>query len=543
MLSKALFIAVALVLFVLNSAYRESSAITAAMRLQRVYSPFYDVLVRLEPQQAPLSQAELHTPRFQRRIYDFSEVAQSLWVSGSIGVVELLGLQPESRFFTFNSQQLEGRRPESPGEVALPSNLAQALGFSLGDPLPLFILSGNSPGALQLTIVGIYEPSGVYNPLLGHLDELRTISGLPYPNVQLMNHLREGVQLEHLVEWLGDAYPGAVLQSALYSQQLALQMQHGALAQGGQLSFFLFLFLGISLYTIAVMTFLERRREYATLKAVGVTGSQLGKQIIGESSCAYLLGIAIGSASLGILRLQLSWIAELTTWSLLQLLTIAASISVLIISCSFLFPLLTVRVASVSQLLFSRVIPLRRYAQNSMGYKAYPEIVYREHRDNLRFLLLPRDEGDREVLYFKNLGEDVRQGEVVAQEQEYGGYGITEWEAPCDGTVVELLENGQMGIRPHDPLAPFHQYPSDLLVRGRALAERFGELQTETTSVATLVRPREHFYEASAFDIQVASKRLWALALTALLPVIVLVAIYLLTNVAVTDIYPVRHPL
>jgi len=132
------------------------------------------------------------------------------------------------------------------------------------------------------------------------------------------------------------------------------------------------------------------------------------------------------------------------------------------VTLAIALPVVTARVATINQLLFSRRIPLASRQIASME-KAQSGLVYRERVENIRIIKLLPPEEAQDVLMLKSVGDVVKQGEVVAFQETWFGLYILEWIAPCDGTVIAREQSGVIGISPEDKDAPFFPYPSHML--------------------------------------------------------------------------------
>ena len=492
LLTIAFVVALSACISVLFGSYSESEVVSTGTTMPRLELPYFDVMVQLKTGQRPLEQDEMPPTRYQRSIYGHAEAAHSTTSSSVMGLQEMLGLTDDSAFFAIDAKDLQGRHPQNMAELLVPQNLAVEYDVHVGDSLA-FVFPWEREGiATDMSIVGIYAEQGFYAPLICRLDDFVAIISMQTPNRYLINYDREAALqdkdelqgLRSLQEWLAVAYPQAVQLSSLTPERLQSTIQRQSFDDQGNMLTFVLLFMAIAVFTITLMTFLERRGEWATLKTIGIDKGQITMLMLAELLCATLLGWGIGCFASWILSAQLNWTSQFSPdFFLGQVLTVGWQ-SFAIVGICAAFPLATVRVASVAQLLYDRTIPLRRSRTNVLE-RATPDLVYRERLDNVRVLQLPID-GD--VLHFKKVGDEVKEGEIVAQRLSLSGYALQEWAAFCTGMVIEFNEGGLMVIRPDAEDAPFFAYPQQLVESGRKFHERFSELESRATEARPIAQ-------------------------------------------------------
>ena len=136
-----------------------------------------------------------------------------------------------------------------------------------------------------------------------------------------------------------------------------------------------------------------------------------------------------------------------------------ALFTLIVLVAGISFPTILAKVATVNQLLFARNIPI---VNTHIDHLAKPTgwILYREMQENLHFLRFDMVDGRLEGVLLKAVGDQVKQGEVIATQEMYFGLRYHEWKSPCDGVVAEYNANsGHMGILPEDPNTPHFPYP------------------------------------------------------------------------------------
>lgn len=489
--------------FIVYGVYLRDDDIFISAEVEPLPISCFDVMVRLLADQRPLQLEEMPAPKFQREPYGYSEAAEISLASGPWGIAEIIGIKPDSLFFSLDEATLQGRKVMNPNEIVLPRSLATKLDLQLGNELAVAFLHYVKPTEIRafnrqresytemiqsgriwraarvlhnttrtMQLVGIYSSEDMFTPIIGHFDELMEIDGREYGNAFLINYKRETSQLDHLVDWMHDAYPGALIYSESTPSALLRAMNLTNLVARQNLSWHLLLFMFIALYTISLMTFLERRGELASHKTIGWSDMQLNLMLLLEAYLPAIIGLLAAWFAVRLAASRLSFMKVVDEGVLSELfctIFLGVCLSTLVVA---LFPLLTTRVASVNQLFFARNIPLRRRRLNYMENGGSMEI-YRERIENLRLLQLPTSEDeDVDLLYFKQLGDTVKQGEVIAQLITFGGYNIKEWISPCDGTIVEFSVGGLVAIRPDNVNAVFHPYSNLALERGRQLYEK-----------------------------------------------------------------------
>lgn len=478
LLGIALLIALAFTLHVLYSGFLASSQNRRAQAMPELAMPF-DVMIVVEPGERILSAAELPelpytaNRRNQVRVLDVMEPAVKLTVDSPVGAFALLGLQPDSTIYRAETLNLEGRWLENTGEIVLPRDLAEREGLKLGDAISV---SAWNDHVLQstlhyaaFTIVGIYDSYDLQPALVRYQDALPLSVG-GEANCCLMTYLRNSraqvgmdVTLEVFLDWIRPAYPNATFIEARLPEQISRDLLSRIYQPGQGLLWMVIVFLFVGVLTIAMMTYLERRKEIAALKTLGIDRRQMLLSFCAEYSLAALVGLALGGLLLGFLSVGMEWMQGLPALTMLRMIVVAALSCLLALVMAVLYPSTIALVATVNQLLYARRIPFRTLRLDHMQNPA-GELVYREREENLRFLkTLPFEEAEGGLMLLKKVGDPVKRGEVVLLQERFFGYMMVEWSAFCDGTIAVVEPNGLVGIRPDDPDEGFYPYPPSLL--------------------------------------------------------------------------------
>ncbi|MCE5195787.1 MAG: hypothetical protein LLG09_01460 [Negativicutes bacterium] len=450
-------------LYVLYSGMLSVSAQAGIYRTETLTLP-YDLMVLLPAGEEVKEISALPAPKFKREILAYAEEAAAVSVYSNHGKQEILGLRENSRFFLDQNKELQGRWLQQSGEVVLPAALARSEQIQLGDSLSVFTVAEDGrQRSLSLTVVGIFTPNyQEAQPLVMQSDVLRLMAK-PLANRFIVNYDRDEAELQHLVEWMQTAYPDTPFLYANVPSALADSLLQQIFEPGQWLLVLIFLFLGIGVLTVALMTFLERRRELAVLKSIGVSNNQIVISLVIEQGSAGIAGILAGLIIVFQLSGYISWFSQVDMANLRSYIWQSALFTVFVLAAGIAFPTVLARVATVNQLLFARNIPIITTRINHLA-KPTGWILLREAKENLHFLKLDMVDGHLEGICLKNVGDMVKKGEVIATEEMYFGMRYHEWLSPCDGTVVEYnVNSGLLGIQPADAKTAHFPYPAYFL--------------------------------------------------------------------------------
>ncbi|MGE5653056.1 MAG: M14 family zinc carboxypeptidase, partial [Bacillota bacterium] len=269
-----------------------------------------------------------------------------------------------------------------------------------------------------------------------------------------LGRLGAGVQLEQAVEWVQTLFPGDSVLSALTPTQMARKLIGQRNRSGWGLLLLIEVFVGAAILTINMITFLERRRELAVLKTLGMSNSQislmLGTEILGATGA----GLVIGGQVIRLAGARASWMVEISASSLARLHLLGAMLSLVATGLAVAVPVVMARVAAVNELLFARTIPIARQTVNQVEH-TYSWVVERERSEGVRLLRLDLVDGDFDGILMKSPGDKVKRGEVIASLDTMFGFHRKQWASPCDGRIVEYeAVSGYMVIQPNERLAP-----------------------------------------------------------------------------------------
>ena len=468
--SVSVLITLAFVLHVLYASSLESTLQQGSQRGGELSLP-YDVMIVMEPGEHILREEEWPAPpqrgntRIDTLMYEHYESATQIAVNSSIGYFEVMGLREGSRYYQNEEILSTGRHVEKRGEIVLPRSLALASHAAVGDSITLYAWEHypwqTGLHYMELLVVGVYDAYDV-QPALVRVEDANVLSPTGEENRFLFTYKRGFTTLDAAVYWLRKAYPTQAFIYTTTPQALSYRLLDQVSRPGRNLLVLIALFAGIGAFTIANMTFLERRKEIAALKTVGTSNRQITALLGLEYLASDVLGLTLGAIALvGAVR-QLPWMHDLEAWGILRIMLSAMAMTLAAVTLAIALPVVTARVATINQLLFSRRIPLASRQIASME-KAQSGLVYRERVENIRIIKLLPPEEAQDVLMLKSVGDVVKQGEVVAFQETWFGLYILEWIAPCDGTVIAREQSGVIGISPEDKDAPFFPYPSHML--------------------------------------------------------------------------------
>src|SRR5665647_295314 len=450
-------------LYVLYSGMLSVSAQVGMYRTETLTLP-YDLMVLLPEGEQVKAITDLPMPKFKREILAYSEEAAAVSVYSNWGKLEILGLVENSEFFFNQNAELQGHWLQDNGEVVLPVVLAEEQQIHLNDTMSVYTVDVDGrQRRLELTVVGIFTPNyQEAQPLVMQKDALRLMANAK-TNRFIINYNRGDADLKILVEWMKSAYPATPFLYSAVPSALADTLLQQIFAPGQWMLVLIFLFLGIGVLTVALMTFLERRRELAVLKTIGVSNSQIVVSLAMEQGSAGIAGILAGLLIVFRLSAYISWFSQVDMGTLRSYIWQSALFTFFVLAAGIAFPTVLAKVATVNQLLFARNIPI---VTTRINHLAKPTGYYmmREANENLHFLKLNVVDGHLEGIRLKNVGDMVKKGEVIATEEMYFGMRYHEWLSPCDGVIAEYnVNSGLFGIEPTDPKTPHYPYPMNFL--------------------------------------------------------------------------------
>ncbi|MCE5196294.1 MAG: ABC transporter permease [Negativicutes bacterium] len=398
---------------------------------------------------------------------------------------EVWGINKESYFFHWdNTNGVEDNHLQS-AQIVLPAALAAQCGYRIGDTIQLAYFTDQVPfRSAEFRLVGIVNDAyDLQKPLILE-DDLWRLTGNSQANGQILACSEIQLHTSGLERNMQRVYPGSELIYPSMPSERATTVIADIQAPAGWVLRLIYLFLGLGIMTIALMTFLERRKELAILKSIGLRFSQIVSLYAVEYGLVFLAGISLGYGILRLLLPQFQWSAELSHSQLFALMGQNAAITLLIFLLAVLYPILLSKAASVNQLVFARQIPLVSTKINHL-LRPKAELLYRERQENVR--LLQADVVDQKLdgAFLRHPGEHVRQGEGVIIQASWFGFRYREWIAPCDGIFTEYDPfTGVLVFRPDDPEAARYAYPTEILATYDRRRLAFQSGQNENTDLS-----------------------------------------------------------
>jgi hypothetical protein len=460
------------------------------------FSPYFDLMVVLEhgDEMIPIQNYPWFLARHggNQRANTLLREAQVIrtTVNSVAGDLELISMNP---IFEIPEKLLQGRTPRSDDELLLPLSYANRASLNLGQEIVLGNLwDSRYTMRSTFTIVGIYDDSEQWHsPAKATRVAVSLFTGSAEPNCVLirvsierrLQSLVSDISILELTDYMSRVYPKGTFLSSYSIVELrnALHNQREASSTALVVLFRIFLF--VSLTTVALLDFQKRRREFASLKCVGMSIQQVISFYLQEHLIAFFAAFGVGVIILSGFKGVLPWLSYLDLSSAIFYICQAALYTFMIQLLALLLPLFTVCIANVTQLIFARNIPLHK---NGLDHLQTPtgSDVLREIEENLRLLKLPFGVDAVGLMFFKSLGDGVKRGETIAAQESVFGFVINEWLAFCDGTIVELSESGTVAIRPTDDDESFYPYAEHLrnsgiktrqaVLRGASMQKKLG---------------------------------------------------------------------
>ena len=419
-----------------------------SMRLAPLETPFFSFMVTLEDGDTLLADADYFTlmndyvSNFRQFDYRAKmDTAHAVDVHSSYGFLTLLGLQPGSFFY---AETLSGSLPTQNQHMMLPTEISKAHNIDVGDNITVQTLVRDRYLTYTYTVSGIYDGEGPTAFPIVTTDSALTLSATSWPNRMLLD-VDPSVQLfDAMGSYLSNRYLGHAILSSLSPAQLSTGFFSSDSLYG--LLGLIMVFLSIGILTVGLMTFLERRSEYASLKSIGLTNKQIIVLFANEYLLSALCGLLVGSVALIVLIGGLQLFSALSSMQMLRIWGENLMLSALVCFIALLFPARTAQIATVNQLLFARKIPLWNSKTDRYDLPAGDANAALVQGGGYHLLRVPQTDGTLDCLLFKQEGDSVRQGETIAVMESLAGFRFQEWCSPCDGTVAKIDVNGIITI-------------------------------------------------------------------------------------------------
>ncbi|MGE5653512.1 MAG: ABC transporter permease [Bacillota bacterium] len=385
----------------------------------------------------------------------YHEETISLSALTSKGEMTTVGIDPGSAFYDPDKVRPTGKMPTQTGEIAIPRDLASSRKIGLGDTIKLSTVDARDGAErkAEFVVVGVFTaPFDRATPVILKSDAMKlqaqpganqwmvqiydekNAPGLTSQRVYVQSTFARNLGL--LTSWVRHNFPEAQIVTVASARDVAATMIEGSNSSGWSLIALVNMFMGVGVLTISLITFLERRRELAVLKTIGVSNQQIAATLTLEQAIPAVLGMVIGYLIALIFGSQAAY-AQLAGASWRGLVSRGIVQTSAVVFFAAFLPTLTARVATVNQLLFARVIPVVQRNVSELQQQ-YSWMVEREREEGVRFLRLEVNDGVLQCFLLKRVGEMVKTGEVVASKQSLFGLVNKEWRSPVNGQVIEF---------------------------------------------------------------------------------------------------------
>ena len=390
------------------------------------------------------------TLQFFRAMIQSVDGAIELSVSSPLGSLDLLGLSKERASYNISQHEIiEGRSFENYAEVLIPASLAKGYDLHLDHTIPISSISQGLRKELNLTIVGVYQDDFDFAPCLLSYDTLSFLNNDVRPNRYLIK-VDERANNTSTMELLNYIYPEERILYSSLPLSMATDLVNNVWQDSFQLMIMVYLFSGVALFTIVLIIFLERKRELATFKSVGISNNQILALTSLEFGSVEMIALALGLLAVLGFRYSLAIVQDVDISLFLTICTYACLGSVVVFLIAQAFPTLTTMVASVNHLFFSRTIPLivRRIDHTDDNADNRQRMM-----QGNKLLKVPMIEGEPDCLVLREVGGRVKKGEVLAVLEFLGGLYVTQWVAPTDGLITRFETGGYITIQPDTVIA------------------------------------------------------------------------------------------
>ena len=360
--------------------------------------------------------------------------AQRLELNSAYGQLDVLALEPTPDY--------QGPLPAK-GQVLVNESLAQSLPRSSGAEL---VLSNNeTEAAVTLKVQGTFK-GDLAGQVLVLWQDVRPLAKTQAYNAFLYG-LPQDLKLNTARNTLQHFYRSALIIDNQQPQILAKQTLKDSYRSFGNLVFFTFTLLTLGVLTALLLSFMDSKRELSVLKSLGLTPGELWGIFLINGILTAVLGLVLGiggaygaAALLSSKGITLAILPEHTV-SLLWRVAFAYALAISA-------PAALAKRATVNQLLYDQPIPIfsRQVTALRQRNLAFEERI----AQGWQVLQLPVIEGRLEGFIFKQVGDEIKEGEVVGFSPGWWGLAYTEYVADVDGTVSEWQDaSGMMVIEPH----------------------------------------------------------------------------------------------
>lgn len=372
-------------------------------------------------------------------------------VQSPLEEIEIWGLEQIEEYFKLGNWNLEGEIPTDSTDLWIPTGYKEQYHLNIGDEIQLTYFN-NYNVKISKTFVICGFGSGGYDletPIVT-ISAAQSIANQTMPNIQLLTipNLYDMNDFSRFIDRMESIYPESNLVFGQSPQELWKSLMGAVQSPSYWVIMLVFLFLSIAVLTISLMTFFERKRELAVLKAIGVSNGQVGFAVFSEYFLSGLTGYVSGIVIVFVVT-RIFWGEDTGIAIMLPQLFLRYGLYTLaFFILAVLYPILIVRIASVNQLLFSRSIPLV-VKQHTCILNPSADWKQEMQENNVYMHKLVVADGKLLSSLLKYPEETVKKGEVVAIMTSHAGFYYQEWLSPCDAEIVSFdVNNGKLVFKP-----------------------------------------------------------------------------------------------
>ena len=249
------------------------------------------------------------------------------------------------------------------GEILLPTGMLAETGLQSSQ---LTVIPPSAPaGRAFLTVVGAHA---AVDSVFGQAGLVRAPANGPLPNCLFFwttgqaatNSLAASLEVEYLQPTRPLVYraTGASVVHTGSADYLAAGILAQTYMPGFGIMTMVFIFSAIGLFTISSLSFLDRKRELAILKTVGLESRGVVELFSIEQGVVAAVGIGCGLVLGAYLVPRITAILPVATGISAATMLKAIVVGLLVQAAGVVMPALTARIATVNQLLYDMPIPL-----------------------------------------------------------------------------------------------------------------------------------------------------------------------------------------
>jgi len=432
----ALLLATAVAILALYGVYLERESGSMSSRIGSFDSTGYILATEADPMLNP----DMSTKPGMSNTYDFLVGWYEDTVPSNIGSLSVAYVD-----YAF------GSKPPRAGEVAIHRNVAQAFGLSNGDYISLYPQGRE----LRFTVGDIFTNTGfdsgidIGEGILVHTGEVQKNTHFLYKRTPGYLNMSDSAVVATIAgNWHSRA--DARVELASTANSLGKLLVRSSFAVLSQARFTLMAFLCLAFLTAKLLSFMDNRKMVAILKALGLKRLEVAFSLAKGAMIAPLLGTLLGALlSIAVLSLLKSMGHDLVVTPAIRLKAMVAVVPA--VSLGLLVPARMAQVGTVNELLFERPVALFREKVSTLR-QVQPGLEPLVSQ-GVHFVKIEKVDGVFDGFIFRQLGDTVQAGEVMALDCGWWGMKVKEYVAPVTGTVVYYEEEtGVIGVGPTEML-------------------------------------------------------------------------------------------